>query len=998
MKKDSKSHLLELLPNGSLYDILPELVAATLDYGEFYIAQSGERIANEGDEIKYFTLPIDENIKLLKTDGDEEKSIGFLQRKRSLALGELIFNTPYTYSAVCETPTRILRLEKTRFLKILAENKKVDYYLKLIVQSSGLRSFKVFLEEKGLQKNQIIEIFNKIVLQDQKILQDEHINIDSEKLYFIKSGELEADFVKTDIQYRKLKLYKASFFGGEALLPPYRTSYQIKAITDTTYHFAAVKDILPELERYDVINEMHKEPWVTKRAKAKRVNPWKGMLTESFGEVITASELKKLDHLKLDKHFDACKSDKHSFYLNIVNLAKLLDIDINPNAIENQIIRNELISPLRVCNIFEDYPAIAQNTKGSYKDIKDINKPFLFIFNNRLNIYLHTNRQYSYVLDTAIGIVKIKTAEIFKDDIDIIIINKNQNNSELRSNLKLFLSPLKNTKKLFFPIVFLLVFTFVLGLLQPYFLQLMMDEALMLKDMKTILSLGGALILLLFFATASNMLLQVLFREVSIDYDKKLSSIFYKSSLNKPLSFFQKNNTGEILSRFYELENIRNMVSIDTMQALIDASSILVYSLILFAYDAKLALMPFIFLGLCFVIQSFYLKRLKRNNEKAFKLVSHRNSLVTEVLKNITSLKFVRAQKSLKDKWEKSLIDFLKLKRLIQNENALLGLLLDIGTFVIQIVTIWVAVLLSMEGSITTGAIVAISIYVGKATVPIRSINMFFLKTQRAALAFEKVGDIVEDEVKPRDISTNHFVNLRGKIKLERVFYRYKDNTPWNLNDINITIHPGQCLAIVGPSGCGKTTLAKVIARQIKPNSGRIFYDDYDSEFLTSSCLHNQITLVEQDSNLFTGTIEDNVVIDDSYVSELNFDDALNIAQAKGIDSIVKKDFNNKITTGGRSLSMGQRQRIAIARAVYRKPSCMVMDEMTSALDPFTEKKVFEQVREHLVGTTQVIISHKKSAIKNADQIIVMDKGSIVEHGTHDDLIAKEGLYARLFN
>lgn len=996
----NKSHLLKLLPSGSLYDFIPDLIPLTLDSGEFFIAQKGEKIATQGEDIEFFILPIDENIKLLKEENGEEKSIGFLQRKRSLALGEILFNSKYQYSAVCETPTRIIRVKKEDFLQLLKKNKKIDYYLRLIVQSSGLRSFKTFLEEKGLLKNQIVDIFNKIVLKDQIVSSKEIIELNTERLYFIKSGELEVDFVKSEVNYRKLKLFEGSFFGGESLIPPYKLSYIAKATQDTSFHFASIRDILPELEKYNVLSELQKEPWVTQRAKAKRINPWKGILTESFGDVITSQELKKLAILQIPTNLENCKSDKHSFFLNFINFCKMKGIDFNQTAILNQISSNEVISSVKLCGLFEDYPVIGHNTKITKYDLKDLQTPFLFIFNNRLNIYLKTcsDNKHAYVLDIAVGIVKIDTSLVFDTPVDTVVVNNLSKNNSKQSKTSMFITPLKESKSLFSKILILLAIVFGLNLLQPYLLQLMMDEALMLKEMDTLVSISVGLFIVLMLATLSNLLLQIFFREVTINYDSKLSSLFYKSALNKPISFFRRNNTGEILSRFYELENIRNMISIDTLQAIIDVLSILIYSLILFAYDFKLAAMPFIFLIICFVFQFFYLKRLKKNNESAFSLVSNRNSLVTEILNTITTLKFARAQKKLKARWEKSLTDFLSLKRVIQNENAFLNLVLDIGTFTIQIITIWVAVLLSIKGDLTTGAILAISIYISKATGPILSLNTFFLKTQRATLAFEKVGDVIEDELQPRDSSTNHYVNLKGKVKLERVFFRYKDKGPWNLNDINLTIHAGQCLAIVGPSGCGKTTLAKVISGLLEPNSGRVFLDDYDSEFLTKSCVHNHVIHIGQDNNLHSGSVKDNIIVDDNYINKDKFDKCISIAQAKSVVQTVEKDYANKISTGGRSLSLGERQKIAIARAIYKRPTCLVMDEMTSALDPFSEKKVFEEIRSNLLGTTQIIISHKKSAIKNADQIIVMDKGSIIETGTHEDLLKQEGLYSRLFN
>lgn len=366
--------------------------------------------------------------------------------------------------------------------------------------------------------------------------------------------------------------------------------------------------------------------------------------------------------------------------------------------------------------------------------------------------------------------------------------------------------------------------------------------------------------------------------------------------------------------------------------------------------------------------------------------MSKGNSILNEILNSLDSIRLSKASKKLKDKWEQSVVEFLRNKRKKQNDNAYFNWFVDFLSSCVRVVVLFAAVYSVIDNRISVGAVLAISIYVSGMMEPINSITQFIIKLQRNLLSVSKVGEIVKDQFIKNENTDNHYANLHGKIRLERVFFKYENGNNWIIDDLDLTVFKGQKIAIIGPSGSGKTTLAKIIAGIIEPNSGRVFYDDYDSALLTKSCIHQSISYISQDTNIFSGDSIGNIALSDINVDKELFEASVELAGAHDVIEVMDTYRDNPTQLKTESLSLGQRQKVSIARAFYNRPQVLIMDEITSGLDRSSERKILKAIANELKTKTQIFVTYKENIVKNVDLVIVMDKGKIVAQGTHDEL------------
>jgi ATP-binding cassette subfamily B protein len=289
--------------------------------------------------------------------------------------------------------------------------------------------------------------------------------------------------------------------------------------------------------------------------------------------------------------------------------------------------------------------------------------------------------------------------------------------------------------------------------------------------------------------------------------------------------------------------------------------------------------------------------------------------------------------------------------------------------------------------------------YVSQMIKPSLLLSGTFVIIGRFITSLDRILEFLQkrQEQPVSGVLATHSFRLKGKIRLENVSFRYDEQSPWILHELSFTIYPNQVVAIVGRSGGGKTTLANLIAGNLKPTTGRIFFDDFDSSFLSSSALRHQIGFIMQENKLFAGTLAENIAYFDD-ISEA--DDVQLAAGRSGIAEFIQSlplKYGYRLAECGIGLSGGQRQKISVARTLYRSPGIILMDEATSALDAESESTLVENMKEVLQGKTAIIIAHRLSTIRNADRILVLEEGKLVEEGGHTDLLNRSGVYSELF-
>ena len=315
-----------------------------------------------------------------------------------------------------------------------------------------------------------------------------------------------------------------------------------------------------------------------------------------------------------------------------------------------------------------------------------------------------------------------------------------------------------------------------------------------------------------------------------------------------------------------------------------------------------------------------------------------------------------------------------------------------------RVLLIGMGAFLVLDGKLTLGQLIAFRIISGYVTSPIMRLAQLWQNFQETALSLERLADIVDHpEEAEQDRNNIPMPAIKGAVKYENLSFRFKNTGPLQLNNVNLDIPPGTFTAVVGQSGAGKSTLTKLISRLYEPESGRILVDGYDINRVELYSLRRQIGVVPQETLLFEGSIMENIALTNPDATTEEIIAAAQIAAAHEFIMGLPNGYNTRVGERGSALSGGQRQRIAIARTILQQPAMLVMDEATSALDYNTEQQVSRNLKEALKGRTVFFITHRLGTIKNADVIVMMDAGSIVEQGNHEELMALRGRYYYLY-
>lgn len=537
----------------------------------------------------------------------------------------------------------------------------------------------------------------------------------------------------------------------------------------------------------------------------------------------------------------------------------------------------------------------------------------------------------------------------------------------------------------------------LLGLTGPFFTQNIIDKVLVHRaaDALDILVLGMATCAL--FQNWMTALRTYLFTNICSKMDVALSSRLFKNITALPLSYFQKWQVGDVVSRVGELETLRSFLTGSSLTILLDIVFAIVYLAVMFFYSNVLSFVVIVMIPLFVLLNVLVAPIFKRMINNKFLIESENRSFIIETITGIHTVKSSSVENNFIRRYEEMLARLVTASFSVVNVSNVAN---SIGTFLFSmfnLLILWIGAYYVMDGTITVGELIAFQMLAGQLIAPIMRLINQWQHFQQIRVSMERLGDIMNEETEPAfNPSRTTLPSLRGDISLERLVFSYTAEGGKVLDNINIKIPAGMKVGIVGRSGSGKSTLTKLIQRLFLPDSGRILIDGVDIAQVEPAWLRRQIGVVLQDSKLFSGTVEENIRI---ACPNATHEDVVNAAKLAGADDFISQ-FQNGYETfvgeRGSLLSGGQRQRIAIARALISDPRILIFDEATSALDYESENIIMQNIEPISKGRTMLMIAHRLSTVRNCDAIIVIDKGRIMEAGTHDELMKRNGIYAKL--
>jgi HlyB family type I secretion system ABC transporter len=687
-------------------------------------------------------------------------------------------------------------------------------------------------------------------------------------------------------------------------------------------------------------------------------------------------------------------------------LAKYFRLTFKQDTI-NRILTNQLRNgsslSLQTCGAIAEMQGMnAQMLRVPSASIGKLTVPILIPWEDSFAIiYEVSEKEYTLAIPS-VGIRRFKPAtfnDMWGSSGEILLIQPPKAASAEKFGLTWFIPAVKKHRKVLIEVLVASLFVQLFGLANPLMTQLIIDKVLMQNSPATLNTFGALLIAMAIVEAILTALRTNLFVDTTNRIDLSLGSEIIDHLLRLPLSYYEKRPVGELATRINELENIRQFLTGTALTVVLDAIFSVVYIVVMLYYSPLLTLVALATLP-AFAILTWIVSPIVR---KQLRVKAERNaetqSYLVEVVGGIQTIKAQNIELRTRWQWQQRYARYVsagfKTATTSTNAGAISGFLNKFSSLLL----LWVGAYLVLDNKLTLGQLIAFRIIAGYTTQPLLRLVQLWQSFQETALSLERLGDIIDtpQEVTEEDLNNIPLPSIDGAVKFENLNFSFPGSPALQLNNVNLAFEPGQFVGIVGLSGSGKSTLMKLVPRLYAPKSGRILIDGYDINKVELYSLRRQVGVVLQDTLLFNGTIQENIALTNPEATSEQIIEAAKIAAAHEFIMSLPSGYNTKVGERGSALSGGQRQRIAIARTVLQNPQLLILDEATSALDYDSERQVCVNLASAFEGRTVFFITHRLSTIRSADVIVMMDKGLVVEQGTHNDLMALKGRYYCLY-
>lgn len=554
-------------------------------------------------------------------------------------------------------------------------------------------------------------------------------------------------------------------------------------------------------------------------------------------------------------------------------------------------------------------------------------------------------------------------------------------------------------RSLFRDVLIASFFIQLFALLTPIIFQVVMDKVLVHRAEMTLNVLVIALLCISVFEVLLGGLRTYVFSHTTSRIDVELGTQLFRHLLRLPIAYFQSRPVGQIVARIRELENIRNFLASSALTLVIDLFFSLLFILVMFFYSTVMAWVVVASIPFYILISVLITPQLRYRTEEQFQRSAVNQAFLTESLTGIETLKSMAVEPQMQQRWEEQLAGYARASFKTIVTGVYGSQSVQLVSKIVTAILLWLGAQQVINGYMSIGELIAFNMLSGQVAAPVLRLAQLWQDFQQFRIAIAKLGDIINSPPEPESRQSLPAPDsLAGAIELRDVVFRYYPGGPSILSQISITIPAGQVLGIAGRSGSGKSTLTKLVQRLYLPEQGKVFIDGNNLSLMNPAWLRRQIGVVLQDNVLFNGSIFDNIALANPSLSMGQVVAAATLSGAHDFIIELPKGYNTPLGERGTGLSGGQLQRLAIARALVTNPRILIFDEATSALDYESEKVVQDNMRQICMGRTVIVIAHRLSTICDCDRIIVMDGGLVIEDGTHSELLAANGQYARLWS
>lgn len=573
---------------------------------------------------------------------------------------------------------------------------------------------------------------------------------------------------------------------------------------------------------------------------------------------------------------------------------------------------------------------------------------------------------------------------------------KNSHNSK-KIGQKIIIEFIKDHKSSIISVTIILLLMSLLNLIYPYITKQVIDKGVMNNNMKFIIYFSIGQIITYTVSMMMDFVQSWFFLRIRMKFGLKLITSFLNKLINMPIIFFERKVVSDIILRIEDNKKIEDFLSQNTIHFIISIFSFIVFLSILLYYSFTVFLVFLLgtIVSIFWVI--YFHEHRKFLNYKYFELSAINKNLLYEIIKGIGDIKINNIGNKKINEWnniQKNIFELNKTNLKLQNIQ-------DIGikyiTQIKNVIVIGISSFMVINNDMSLGDMLAVSFIIGNLNAPLEYFVLFIYSLQDIKISSERILDIHEKDDETNNYKTIKNIEILGNIFFNDVSFNYYNNTGSEgiFSNLNLCIKTNSITAIVGTSGAGKTTLVKMLMKFYSPTSGEISVNNINISNYESEKWRKNISAVFQDGYIFSDTIVDNIIMDNDYDEKKFISITRNACIYDFIQELPQKE-QTKIGENGIKLSKGQEQRILIARAMYKNPQILILDEATSSLDAENEKNIHDNLQTFFKGRTVIIVAHRLSTVKNANSIVVLKKGKVVEQGTHKELVEKKGKYYNL--